>query len=478
MATADEFLLKITMDVAGLKEGQKATEDALKKLSDAAEANAKKVIGAEKGKAFAIDDTANAAEDSGKKQEDGAKKADQAYGKWLGTILKVGLALWGLNALKKFAASVNSADAETSRLARQVGMATPELQQFQEAAKYAGGSAEDAAAGIAQLSQDFQGLKYGAVPSWMKGIDVSKAFSEMNLDPEFMNQATSMTDRMLMLHKGLSQFSMPEAITKGTAFGLPEGLVRLLADPNFDKYMKMANLNKLSTGQGNQAEAMDRAWSRVLDTLTNLMRLIKNALGPAFEQLAGDLVTFLNNKDNVKAIVDTFETLGGWVKNAFSADNLKAFQTGISAVLHDIRDIIKGLHDVGESLGLIDKSKEYYQQAPSLSNGYNDSGGKRTATKATMDVVNGSLFAIFNSIRNMNHAAGEGIAGMFSGSAMVAGLPSTPQRSASAAIGGNGGNMTVYIGNMQLSPAGSAAVAGAISSATGLTNPSSTQSSH
>jgi hypothetical protein len=154
-----------------------------------------KIIKGQKEASSAVKKTSEEFEKHGKVIEKQAKQFGEAVG--TSTVKLLGLfatMLMGGKAAREFSQYITDADASLGRSARNIQVSTDALQEWQGLVKQAGGSAEDATAGIQALSSSIANVKLGHISEqfaegWFKiaalggkAMDWSKPLDQSMLD--------------------------------------------------------------------------------------------------------------------------------------------------------------------------------------------------------------------------------------------------------------------------------------------------------
>ena len=439
----DELVLSLVLDDAGLKKGQAATEAALvairaesEKTDESMRAGAKKNADAQKKQGEAIAKNSKLTEQADKKTQDGARNNAHSYGKWLASIISIGTAMVALNKFKNFVIDLTNSDAAAGRMAENIGMATQDLTALQGTVDKLGGSSDGLTADLFKMSQAIVALRAGGeLPDWLTD---PKGFFKLGGDmlPTLLDESVPMLEKFMMLKERAQKVSKPVAQYSLGKVGFQVGTITAMTNTDFDKrYKQQYALNVVNEKDSKLAQKRQIAWKMVQDRRESLGRIIVTRLSPLFLKLTNDFVAFLSKKENVEAFTRAINSFVSAIEHIDGKSLAQIFKDvgeiasavgGVIAVaakgISQIVDLSMGntavdrgfLGNMANILDGIVASIKFIISGykliadlvtptdgqPGPSNGYNASGGERTATKATLDTVNGVLFDAMSVVLN------------------------------------------------------------------------------
>jgi len=261
----DALLVTLGLDPSDFIKGQKQATESLKKTGDEADRAAKDM-------------------------EAKGKQAAQFFAQIKKEVLGLFAVFTAGKGMEAFVSDVVSGDAAVGRLAKNVGMTTESLSEWEGVADRAGGSAQGIAASLQNMAQQAQNFQLRGEASQ----STIEALARMHIDPgKFLGASTSQTDRMLELAEAFSHLSAPAAQMWGKQLGLDEGTINVLMRGRQAVQALLAEQAKI--GATNEADAqsaqqLQTAWRALTQSSTDLGRKILTGLSPYLQQLAAALL--------------------------------------------------------------------------------------------------------------------------------------------------------------------------------------------
>ena len=284
MATLiDALLVSLNLDPSGFEKGRKETSAGLKKTRDEATQTQKDF-------------------------EAMGKNASQAFGKIRDQVLGLTAAMLGAAFGKQFVERITASDTATNRLSKNVGSSSTEISTWTGVAEQAGGTAEGMAGSIGNLSKQMQQLKlYGHSA-------IIPFLSKAKIEPKFLNEATSWSERLLLIADAFKSMEPATAQILGGEVGIDERTVAVLMHTR-EALAKLAESqraqNAMSKEDGEAADKRAIAWKKLEQALTSVGRAFTTWLTPALEWVLNLLAQFPKSALAVGALVTALGLLGG-----------------------------------------------------------------------------------------------------------------------------------------------------------------------
>lgn len=284
--------------------------------------------------------------------EKDAKKSETALGsmnktategmKKLGReVAAVGLAFYGLHALKSFAVDILNADSAVGFLSKNLGISTEELSRWQGVADKFGTSSGDVDSAFRAINNMAQTMQVG---EWSGNADamaqlLAKSGNSITI---FADKTASNADRMRAIQKSLLAYGdAGQAQMWGQKSGLSEGFINSLLGAG-EGLEKMLQAQKSLTSAESAQAAQDRimAWSKLKDEFEQTGRTILVSVSPAIRKLFGEFSEFISaHSDDVNTF---FHDLPG---------NVKAFGDELKPVIADVKNLVVAMKPLFEMAG-------------------------------------------------------------------------------------------------------------------------------
>ena len=230
--------------------------------------------------------------------EDANKKAGVSFGKLRNEVVGLVAAFTGGVATKTFIQQIIAGDAATGRLAANLGVATSELSAWQQVARQAGGSAEDANAAFSLLGRAFQSLRTTGetgLQDDFKGLNISKADLE---DP---------ARALLKLAEAGEKMDRGQFFFRLSRMGIPASVIFTLQQGREETERLLEAAQKNGTATDKSAEAAQRFEA----ALASLKDRLVGSLRPAIAGILEGLVSFIDKTDAMTIAVPIITGLMG-----------------------------------------------------------------------------------------------------------------------------------------------------------------------
>lgn len=227
--------------------------------------------------------------------------------------------------------------------AKNFGVSAAELRNWQNVAKLAGGSAEDATKTIGSLQQSIFNLKFkGEVSDQLQYL--------MRLGVQFQTAtgaAAPFKDVIFGIAKAMdaSKLSQADKTNYLQAMGFDKGLVNALSEgtKGLTHYLEAARkLPQETPQQVEAAKRMAEAWDLLKENISASAQQMLVAAEPAIRRLFDALdegIAWFNKPENSQKVIDWFTRLGAWVGGE-GGDHLVAFFKDFAAIVHDLADAL------------------------------------------------------------------------------------------------------------------------------------------
>jgi muramidase (phage lysozyme) len=266
MATIiDSLAIELGMDATSFEKGMKDVLAGMKKTSDTADRTAKDL-------------------------EASGKKAAQFFGEIKRQVVGLFAVFTAGKGLSSFVTDIVSSDAAVGRLAKNIGVSTETLSEWQGVAERAGGSAEGMSSTLRNITKQMQDIAITGTPGAqvlqslaMAGINISKYF----------DKATSSSERLLMASDAFSHMDAARAQALGAGMGYDEGTVNVLMQGRQAVMALLAEQQKIGAtneADAKSAQALQAAWRALGQASTDLGRKILTSLSPYIQELSAALL--------------------------------------------------------------------------------------------------------------------------------------------------------------------------------------------
>lgn len=266
MATIiDSLAIELGMDSTSFEKGMKDVLAGMKKTSDAADRTAKDL-------------------------EANGKKAAEFFGEIKRQVVGLFAVFTAGKGLSSFVSDIVSSDAAVGRLAKNLGMSTETLSEWEGVAERAGGSAQGMASTLQNMTKQMQNIAITGTPGAqvlqslaMSGINISKYF----------DKATTSSERLLMASDAFSHMDPARAQALGGGMGYDEGTINVLMQGRQAVMALLEEQKKIGAtneDDAKSAQALQAAWRALGQASTDLGRKILTSLSPYIQQLSAALL--------------------------------------------------------------------------------------------------------------------------------------------------------------------------------------------
>lgn len=270
MATLDELIVQIGMDVTGLKKGQREAESSLKSFEQSAAKSTKDIEG-------------------------GCKKMGEALYGVRNQLLSLLTAFTAGVGFKAFVDQLTTADSALGRTATNIGMSVERLSAWQGVADRTGGTASGITNSFQHLAQEFQNL---ALTGQSSVIPFFRTLG-INLADPLTGKLRPLQEVMMDLADVFQRMEPSRAQWFGKQMGFDEGTVNVLIKGRAALSALLAEQEKV--GHANQADvdAAQARWEAF------------HRLGQAAEDFGRKLLTLATPA--ILALTNALYEWGGWV---------------------------------------------------------------------------------------------------------------------------------------------------------------------
>ncbi len=327
----DELVVKLGLDSKAYKQGATQAEQDINRLRSTAVVRSREIAAA-------------------------GDNAAQFFSKLRNEVIGVFAALASVTGLKAFISETTRAEAETGRLAHNIGMTTSALSAWEGAARRAGGTGSATASSFRGLVQQFQQFAltgHSAVIPYFRHLGIQVSDSEGHM--------RSLGAIMLDLADKFHAMSPERASAFGAAMGLDQGTINLLEQGRAKVQALLDEQRKLGVITGQQAAAGIRLQNSLLDlrqSVASLGREILTDLDPVLVKVIRGMEGWLqaNHKWLAADIEGDVVSLGKVITHVVDdfprwrreAELVAAYFAGPFAVA-----MLGGLGPIAELVGLI-----------------------------------------------------------------------------------------------------------------------------
>lgn len=328
MATIiDELVVKLGLDGSTFKAQADKTQADISRVNRGA-------VAAGKGLEESLGRSQQATQRGLKQGTEVGRQASLQFSKFRTEVAALFTILATGGGLQKFIRDVANTEANTGRLAKNIGMSTSELNAWQEAAIRNGGTADATGQSLLGLTNEFQNLAMGkgsaALPFFRNlGIAISDANGDMR----------PMSDILLDLSDKFKNMSPQRANAFGAALGLDQGTITLLRQGREAVKAYLAEAKRIGVISDADAAAgikFQQNLANFEQAIRNLGRAIGNDLMPIFESYMTEVTDWLSDPKNKEFVAKEVH------------DDIKRFADGVKYVIA----MIKEWHGVAEALAI------------------------------------------------------------------------------------------------------------------------------
>lgn len=253
----DSLLVSLGLENSAFKKGMKETDETLRKH------------------------TVQRAKES-KEHESQSKLAVESYKKIKNEIISLATAVVSVGAIKSFVASITASDAAVGRMANNIGISTRELGAWEQALVSVQGAAADADSMFNTLSRDQANVKVQGTDA---KITQALAMAGVTNISKYYDDATTMTEKAMMLADAFKKLSLPMAQKFGADLGLSPAAVTLLHKGRTDVEAIVAAKRLMAPNDADAAAAQDRAakYDTVVNKITDNWRKFITENAPLIE---------------------------------------------------------------------------------------------------------------------------------------------------------------------------------------------------
>ena len=268
----DSLVVELGFDASGMAKGRAKIEGILKGLVDFSDRSSKGV-------------------------EANVKKMDEALEK----LGKGALSLFALftagRGIKEFIEEITIANATLGRLSSMIGTTASALSNFQDAAELGGGSADDMAQSMHNLSQAFSEAQLtgnlGQLGAGFRALQTIPGVGRIEPNRNAEGDL-DVPDLLKQIAPALQKLSLPKAISIGKMLGIDENTIYVLHQGGEALDDLLAKSKNLSDAQAKDAPlAMERlvAWRNLKQQFETIAIVLLDKLTPAFRFLSDVLVS-------------------------------------------------------------------------------------------------------------------------------------------------------------------------------------------
>ena len=257
MATViDSLLIELGLDASGFDKSQKKAVDALKKMEDQANK-------------------------SSKQNQKGAKETAESFDKVTESVMKLGVAAFGVAGLKSLITSVTQTNTQLNRQSNMLGINVNSLAAWGQAVKAMGGNAEDFAASMQNME--------GGLTAFSLGLGGEEVFTGLTrLGVGLKNGKVD----LLELSKALIKVKEEKGIQAALALSAPLMgadtfyLLTQSVDKTKELVGQQAKLNRITQEGAQQSAAFTEKTVALETSMMGLKNSIMGQMYPALNELA------------------------------------------------------------------------------------------------------------------------------------------------------------------------------------------------
>jgi len=257
MATViDSLLIELGLDASGFDKSQKKAVDSLKKMEDQANK-------------------------SSKQNQKGAKETAESFDKVTESVIKLGVAAFGVAGLKSLITSVTQTNTQLNRQSNMLGINVNSLAAWGQAVKAMGGNAEDFAASMQNME--------GGLTAFSLGLGGEEVFTGLTrLGVGLKNGKVD----LLELSKALIKVKEEKGIQAALALSAPLMgadtfyLLTQSVDKTKELVEQQAKLNRITQEGAQQSAAFTEKTVALETSMMGLKNSIMGQMYPALNELA------------------------------------------------------------------------------------------------------------------------------------------------------------------------------------------------
>ena len=257
MATViDSLLIELGLDASGFDKSQKKAVDSLKKMEDQANK-------------------------SSKQNQKGAKETAESFDKVTESVMKLGVAAFGVAGLKSLITSVTQTNTQLNRQSNMLGINVNSLAAWGQAVKAMGGNAEDFAASMQNME--------GGLTAFSLGLGGEEVFTGLTrLGVGLKNGKVD----LLELSKALIKVKEEKGIQAALALSAPLMgadtfyLLTQSVDKTKELVEQQAKLNRITQEGAQQSAAFTEKTVALETSMMGLKNSIMGQMYPALNELA------------------------------------------------------------------------------------------------------------------------------------------------------------------------------------------------
>jgi len=257
MATViDSLLIELGLDASGFDKSQKKAVDSLKKMEDQANK-------------------------SSKQNQKGAKETAESFDKVTESVIKLGVAAFGVAGLKSLITSVTQTNTQLNRQSNMLGINVNSLAAWGQAVKAMGGNAEDFAASMQNME--------GGLTAFSLGLGGEEVFTGLTrLGVGLKNGKVD----LLELSKALIKVKEEKGIQAALALSAPLMgadtfyLLTQSVDKTKELVEQQAKLNRITQEGAQQSAAFTEKTVALGTSMMGLKNSIMGQMYPALNELA------------------------------------------------------------------------------------------------------------------------------------------------------------------------------------------------
>jgi hypothetical protein len=301
MATVvDELVVTLGLDSSQFKRDTQEVEQTTRRVSEEARKNAEQL------------------EAAGKRGQEMVAGLTRGFREFL-TLFGAGAAAAGF---EHFLKSIATSDAALGRLSQNTGMSARDLSSWGEAAKRAGGTAEEASRTISGVNEKLLALQRGqpVSPEFLQGLQ------RLRIDPSVLYGADSLKKTMDAIAESaarMAQTNRPQAANYlQQMLGIDQGTANAMLEhgQNMRQYLEqLAQYGTVTRESAEAAQRMNASLSDMQQAVNNIGRSIMTDLSPEIVKIADGMANwYAENKqvidqDIKKVITDISTAINGFV---------------------------------------------------------------------------------------------------------------------------------------------------------------------
>lgn len=252
-----------------------------------------------------------------KQGEEVGRQTSQQFNKFRGEVTALFATLATGFGIQQFIRGMTTANAETGRLAKNIGISTGQLGIWQEAAKRTGGSADATGGSLLGLVNQFQQFSLtgeSSVLPYLRALRVNWSDTEGRMRP--------MKDILLDLNAAVQGMDKPRANALLAGLGFDQGTINLLESSREELTKYLSEAERLGVANEKDAQASIAYQQKIKDleqAFNTLGRTILTEVLPDVTKFIDTITEWASNPANAHLITETAITelkeFGGFVND-------------------------------------------------------------------------------------------------------------------------------------------------------------------